>query len=138
MSEIFNFKRFGTYFLYDLKQMWRKHSRPAIMIGFSIAIFYILWVLFGLVFSQNWSAPSIEFRVMMFTVAFTILEFYQAKTYGFLTEKKAGSAWLMVPASRADNPGGDSDAVLPGLFCRGRYPEPAGPDLWEVPDRKRR
>jgi len=102
MSEIFNFKRFGTYFLYDLKQMWRKHSRPAIMIGFSIAIFYILWVLFGLVFNQTWNAPSIELRVVMFTVAFTILELYQAKTYGFLTEKKAGSAWLMVPASRAE------------------------------------
>ena len=39
MSEIFNFHRFGTYFLYDLRQMWRKHSRAAILIGGSVMLF---------------------------------------------------------------------------------------------------
>lgn len=102
MSEVFNGKRFGTYFLYDLKQMWRKHSKAAILIGGSIAIFYIIWVLFSLLFGHHWTTPPIEARVVMLVIAFTILELYQAHTYGYLTEKKAGSAWLMIPASRTE------------------------------------
>ena len=119
MNEIFNFKRFGTYFLYDLKQMWRKHSKAAIFIGGSIALFYVVWVMFGLVFGQGWSSPSIEFRIFILIIAFTVLELYQAHTYGYLTEKRAGSAWLMVPASRTEKFVSMllmTLLVIPGLF----------------------
>ena len=33
MNETFNFSRFWTYFKYDLKQMWRNHSKAAILIA---------------------------------------------------------------------------------------------------------
>ena len=102
MNETFNFKRFWTYFKYDLRQMWRNHAKAAILIGGSGAILYILWVLFSLVFTQQWNASPFLARVIMLGVAFAILEFYQARTYGHLTEKKAGSNWLMIPASRAE------------------------------------
>ena len=102
MSEIFNFKRFGTYFLYDLRQMWRKHSRAAILIGGSVVIFYVVWVLCSLVFAQHWSAPIVGARFVLLMLAFTALEFYQARTYGYLTDKAEGSDWLMVPASRTE------------------------------------
>ncbi len=102
MNETFNFKRFWTYFKYDLKQMWRNHSKAAIMIGGASAIFYVIWVLCGLVFSQHWSSPVIEARVVILILAFAILELYQVRTYGHLTEKKAGSSWLMIPASKAE------------------------------------
>ena len=102
MNETFNFKRFWTYFKYDLKQMWRNHSKAAIVIGGSIAFLYVLWVLFSLVFTQKWQAPPIEARFVLLVLAFTVLEFYQTRTYGYLTEKKAGSSWLMIPASRTE------------------------------------
>ena len=102
MNEKFNFNRFWTYFKYDLKQMWRNHSKAAIVIGGSIAFLYVIWVLFSLVFAQKWQTPSIEARFALLTIAFTVLEFYQTRTYGYLTEKKAGSAWLMIPASRTE------------------------------------
>ena len=102
MNEVFNFKRFGTYFLYDLRQMWRKHSRPAFLIGCSIAILYVIWVLFSLIFTQSWNAPGVEVRSTLLLVAFTILELYQARTYGYLTDPREGAEWLMVPASRAE------------------------------------
>ena len=102
MNEIFNFNRFWTYFKYDLKQMWRNHSKAAILIGGSSAIFYVIWLLCSLVFTQHWSTPPIAARFIVFVVAFGILELYQVRTYGFLTEKKAGSAWLMIPASKAE------------------------------------
>ena len=102
MNEIFDFKRFWTYFKYDLKQMWRNHSKAAIMIGGASAIFYVIWVLCSLVFTQHWTSPIIYARLGVFVLAFTILELYMVRAYGYLTEKKAGSAWLMVPASKAE------------------------------------
>ncbi|MBR1707104.1 MAG: hypothetical protein IJ721_10025 [Bacteroidales bacterium] len=99
MKETFDFKRFGTYFLYDLKQMGRNHSKAAVLIGCSGLILYIIWVLCSLVFAQRWVAPPIEARVTMFILAFCALELYQTRTYGYLTEKRAGSSWLMIPAS---------------------------------------
>ena len=102
MNEIFDFKRFWTYFKYDLKQMWRNHSKAAIMIGGASAIFYVVWLLVSLVFSQHWTTPPIEIRVGVFVLAFAILELYMVRAYGYLTEKKAGSAWLMIPASKTE------------------------------------
>ncbi len=102
MNEKFNFSRFWTYFKYDLKQMWRNHSKAAILIGGASAIFYVVWLLFSLVFAQQWTTPPIAARVVFLIIAFAILELYQVRTYGYLTEKKAGSAWLMVPASKAE------------------------------------
>ena len=102
MSDTFNFKRFWTYFKYDLKQMWRNHSKAAIMIGGSIAIVYFIWVLLSLVFNQQWTAPSLGARIATFFAAYTILTLYQTRTYGYLTDKRAGSSWLMLPASRTE------------------------------------
>ena len=102
MNESFNFSRFWTYFKYDLKQMWRNHSKAAILIGGACAIFYVLWLLFSLVFAQQWTTPPIAARVVVLILAFAILELYQVRTYGYVTEKKAGSSWLMIPASRTE------------------------------------
>lgn len=102
MNEKFDFSRFWTYFKYDLKQMWRNHSKAAILIGGASAIFYVIWLLFSLVFAQQWNTPPIVARVFVLGIAFAILELYQVRTYGHLTEKKAGSAWLMIPASKAE------------------------------------
>ena len=102
MNQTFSFQRFWTYFKYDLTQMWRRHSMAAILIGGASAIFYILWVMFSLVFAGEWKTPPIEARFVVFIIAFTILELYQVRTYGYITDKKEGSAWLMIPASRAE------------------------------------
>ena len=102
MNETFNFQRFWTYFKYDLKQMWRNHSKAAILIGGASAMFYVVWLMFSLVFTQHWTTPPIEARVAVFILAFGILELYMVRAYGYLTEKKAGSAWLMIPASRLE------------------------------------
>ena len=102
MNETFEFGRFWTYFKYDLKQMWRNHSKAAILIGGASAIFYVIWLLFSLVFVQRWTTPPIEARLVVLCLAFAVLELYQVRTYGYLTDKKAGSAWLMVPASKTE------------------------------------
>ena len=99
MNEIFDFSRFCKYFKYDLKQSWRTHTKAAIGIGFAGVLFYFIYHVFGLIFSGSWNTIPDEARFMVLLVAFTVLEIYQAKTYGYITEKKAGSSWLMIPAS---------------------------------------
>lgn len=99
MNETFNFQRFGKYFAYDLKQTWRAHSRAAIMIGLSGVMLYFIWHAFGLISRGGWTDIPVGARVAVFVIAFTVLEIYQAITYGYLTDRKRGSAWLMIPAS---------------------------------------
>ncbi|MBR5063392.1 MAG: hypothetical protein IKX05_01610 [Bacteroidales bacterium] len=98
-SEVFNFSRFWNYFKYDLKQMWRNHSKPALFIGGMGLLLYVIWVLLALVFTGSWTGPGIAARCTVFVIAFTVLELYQTRTYGHLTDPQKGSAWLMVPAS---------------------------------------
>ena len=102
MSDTFNFQRYWTYFKFYLKQMWRNHAKAAVVIGGSIAILYVIWVLLSLVFTQEWTAPGSGARVATFFVAYTVLVLYQTRTYGYLTDKRAGSSWLMIPASRTE------------------------------------
>ena len=98
-SEVFNFSRFWNYFKYDLKQMWRNHSKPALFIGGMELLLYVVWVLLALVFTGHWTGPGLAARCTVFVIAFTVLELYQTRTYGHLTDPQKGSAWLMVPAS---------------------------------------
>ena len=74
--------------------------RAAIGIGLSGLILYVIAVGFGLLFDGGqWSGPAIKSRFAMFYMAGVILQLYQTRTYGYLTDKRKGSAWLMLPAS---------------------------------------
>ena len=98
-NEVFNCRRFGAWFKYDLKQMWRNQMKAAIGIGLSGLILYAIVISFNLVVHQTWQGPNADGRIAVFVIAFIALEFLQTRTYGFLTKKSKGSAWLMAPAS---------------------------------------
>lgn len=99
-NEFFNGSRFWNYFKYDATQMARNHMRAAIGIGLSGLILYVIAVGFGLIFDGGqWSGPGIKSRFLIFYVAGIALQLYQTRTYGYLTDKRKGSAWLMLPAS---------------------------------------
>jgi len=98
-NEIFNGSRFWNYFKYDATQMGRNHLRAAIGIGLSGLILYVIAVGIGLLFQGQWDGPSIKSRILVFYVAGIALQLYQTRTYGYLTDKRKGSAWLMLPAS---------------------------------------
>lgn len=98
-NEVFNGQRFWTYFKYDLTQMWRNHVKAAIGIGLSGLIVYVVTVGFSLLFGHSWGGPTLVARWVTFAVAGAALELYQTRTYGYLTDRRKGSAWLMNPAS---------------------------------------
>lgn len=102
MNETFSFKRFGTYFKYDITRLWRKHSRAVILMGFSGVILYVVWVFFGLLFNQTYSAPPFGARSAVLMIVAIVLELYMTRFYGFLTDKKEGSDWILIPASKAE------------------------------------
>lgn len=98
-KNFFDFQRFWTYFKYDFKQMGRNHVKAAIGFGFAGLIVYFLVVLFNLIFNGTWQGPGGESRWAVFVLACIALPFYYTRTYGYLTDKRKGSAWLMLPAS---------------------------------------
>ena len=102
MNETFSFKRFGTYFKYDITRLWRKHSRAVILMGFSGVILYVVWVFFGLLFGHTYSGPALGARYAVFAIVSLVLELYMTRFYGFLTDKKEGSDWILIPASKTE------------------------------------
>ena len=103
MNEQFCFQRFWTYFKYDIVQMWRNHGKAALLLGGAGVILYVVYVLSSLVFPDHvWEAPGEQTRAGVYAFASMLFVLFQARTYGYLTEKRAGSAWLMLPASSAE------------------------------------
>lgn len=101
-NEMFNGQRFWTYFKYDLTQMWRNHVKAAVGIGLAGLIVYFVVVLFNLTFNGTWQGPGITGRFFTFFLASAALELYYTRIYGYLTDKRKGSAWLMLPASTVE------------------------------------
>lgn len=99
MKQTFDIKRFWKYFLYDLRQMWLNNGRAAIMIGCSGLMLYTVGVILNLVFYHTWNAPGIILRSVVFCISVAALVLYQPRSYGYITDKRAGSDWLMIPAS---------------------------------------
>ena len=99
INETFTFQRFWNYFKYDLKQLWHNNGKAAILLGGISVICYVIWVLGSLVFTGSWQAPGIAARLCFFAFGSLFLVFYQTRTYGYLTQKQPGQAWLMIPAS---------------------------------------
>ena len=101
-NDIFNGPRFWTYFKYDLTQMWRNHMKAAIGIGLSGLFFYLVVVTLHLLAGEGWSGPGLGGRYAILLGAVTALELYQTRTYGYLTDRRKGGAWLMLPASACE------------------------------------
>ncbi len=98
-SEVFSGHRFWSYFKYDFTQMWRNHVKASVGIGLSGLILYVIVVGVSLIFSGSWDGPNLPSRIAVLFFAFVALELYQTRTYGYLTDRRKGSAWLMTPAS---------------------------------------
>ena len=99
MSEIFNFQRFSRYFRFDLARMWRNNTKTAILLGCGSIIAVLLCGIGGLLFDFRWHTANDPMRLLSFFLCLGILELLMAKTYGFITDRKKGSDFLMIPAS---------------------------------------
>jgi len=99
MSDTFNFQRFGRYFRFDLARMWRNNTKTAVLLGCGTVLTVLLVGLAGLLLDFHWHTANDPFRFIGFVIALCVLELLMAKTYGFITDRKNGSDFLMIPAS---------------------------------------
>ena len=112
MKDSFNFNRFGKYFLYDLNARWCDLGIFFLVFALFPFIFYLIYMVLGTLGTNSLGAifagdridgPALIVRFITFAIVtglFVIL--FPARAYGFITEKKAGSDYLMLPASRAE------------------------------------
>ena len=113
-NDIFDFKRFGNYFVTDIKNAIANYGWSMIILIFFGLISFIIAGLINTIFAYNWedilNGGSIEWvhanvasRIGSMVGAATILIFTApAKCYGGLTDKNIGSDFLLLPASRLE------------------------------------
>ena len=124
MNETFNLKRFWTFFRYDLRQMWRRNAKPAMFIGGGGIILLVLWAFFSMVIFFIWTTPPLWARIAGLGISYTILQMYMTRSYGFLTDRRRGSDYLMIPASTLEKFISMMIVILiviPFLFCAVYY-----------------
>ena len=101
MSNTFNFKRFWKYLRYDLVSSVQDSGTLLISIAAMPVWFFIVFQLFCLVFTREFRDISSAAIVFAYLISFTItIIFFPVQHYGKLTDKKSGTDWILIPASR--------------------------------------
>ena len=109
MSNTFNISRFGKYLKYDLVNCWKENRTFLLTLALIPVIIYITTMFFGMItngitnFDFSGARPGLAARISAFsTVAVIFVVFFPARSYGFITEKAKGSAWVELPVSRLE------------------------------------
>lgn len=99
----FDFNRFGKFLASDLRHCLANYGLSMLLMSMMGLIIYIGTVTMGLVFNGAWDGPGVGFRLTVFIITmFVLMTSMPVKCYGGLTDKKTGSAWLMLPVSRLE------------------------------------
>ena len=100
MNNTFSFKRFGTYFVSDLRNTFNNTSLTVLITSLAGLIAYVFCGVMNLVISGEWASYELPGRLISFIVLFYILIIIvPSKAYGFFTDKRRGSFYTLVPAS---------------------------------------
>ena len=103
MNNVFSAKRFGKYFLYDLNNAKSNFGISLLILGLLPIIIFMISELFSLLFNGAFtinSDASLPGRIVGACVAeAVVLMVGPVKLYGHVTDKRAGSSFLMLPAS---------------------------------------
>ena len=99
MNKTFDFKRFGKYFSYDLLSSWRKAGVSVIVTALLPLWFFFIYELICLVFT-GYFRPFNHGNLPAYFISFAVTAImFPSRVYGHLTKKKAGSDWILLPAS---------------------------------------
>lgn len=101
MNKNFDFGRFGRYFAYDIRRAWYNCGISALCVGLFPIIAYIFGILFYLVGVTEFPTVHVTAVMIPIAVIFYVL-FFPGKLYGEVTDRRAGSNYLMLPASRCE------------------------------------
>lgn len=100
MNKTFSLSRFGHYFIYDFRR-WTVNYGPTLLLMAAMPLIqYTLILVYSLIFSQTWETPGETTRIIIACITtYLLMLTYPASVYGFVTDKRAGSAFQLIPAS---------------------------------------
>lgn len=100
MNQIFDFGRFWKFFKYDMVRTFRANSTKLLSFVITPVSAYLIYGFVGMIFGEGWNNVGVIPRMTYFVIVSAIFFiYYSANCYGFLTDKKPGISWLMIPAS---------------------------------------
>lgn len=105
MNEIFDINRFGKYFQYEIRNGINNYGLSLLITSVMPLIMYIFYGLFNLILSGSWVGETglVACRSSAAVVAVvTLVLTTPVKLFGSYTEKRAGSNFLMLPASATE------------------------------------
>ena len=103
INKIFNSKRFGKYLAADLRRCGANFGVSFIALTLAGVLAYLIVGTVSMATGSGWYSSVALFRAIYIGIAAIILiSIMPAKCYGFITDRRAGANWLMVPASTTD------------------------------------
>ena len=99
-NDVLNMNRFGRYLVTDIKNAIARYGVSLLVIATVALTGYLLVGFFTMIVGAGWQSMPVAGRLFMMVLSFIVLTISApAKIYGFITDKKEGSSFLMVPAS---------------------------------------
>lgn len=100
MNRIFNFNRFGKYFLYDLRNAGNRFWISLLVAALMPVIAFVVAEIFSLTINGHFaSVPEMCRYFAAFIGIEIVLLAGPARIYGGITDKRSGSDYLLLPAS---------------------------------------
>ena len=99
-NDISNFRRFGRYFVSDIRGCIASYGLTLALLGMMGLITDLIFGSVSFALDGDWIGADRSIRSTAFILCVCILIINMpVKCYGKITEKKVGSSWLMVPVS---------------------------------------
>jgi len=100
MSNVFDFKRFGKYFGYSLRNAWNNFSLSLLICALTPVLVFVFYELICLMFDGHFRASSEWLRDFAAALGFLLVVLIApAKLFGCITDGRTGTGFLMIPAS---------------------------------------
>lgn len=113
MNDIFNFRRFGKYFLSDLNRLFSENWLKILCFGLIPIFIAVVSLLFSIVLQQKVSLGA-EAREAFFGMSAAIFAIWiPSSLYGYVTDKRAGSNYSLIPASTLEK---TASMIINGLI----------------------
>lgn len=103
INNIFNCKRFGKYLVSDLRRCGANFGISFIAITLAGVLAYLIAGAVSMATGSGWYSSNALTRTIYIGISAVILICTMpAKCYGFITDKRAGANWLMLPVSTTE------------------------------------
>ena len=90
MKDIFNIRRFGKYFVSDLRGAAANFGLSLVLLACSGIIVYLFMGFFSLITSGTWDGSGMAIRFATLAISYVVLRISMPpKCYGYLTDKRA-------------------------------------------------